>query len=226
MIVRAGVELPVAQIELGRAAQAALDAAGAPAPASIGLVLTDDRELSTLNARYMGEEQATDVLSFPLLPRAAFPPHEGQHVDVRTGGAALAGEHSFVLPPGQRTHLGDVVVSVERAAVQARTGSGGQTSDVRWSVRHELRLLVVHGTLHVCGWDHALPQEEAAMRAAERRILAALGTSQVDAVSSAGASVSAADARARSIGGVVPAGRSSAGRDRPARCRCARRCRA
>ncbi|MDQ3937971.1 MAG: rRNA maturation RNase YbeY [Chloroflexota bacterium] len=179
MIVRPGVELPVARIELGRAAQAALDAVGPPAPASIGLVLTDDRELSALNARYMGEERATDVLSFPLL---------------RTGGAALAGEHSFVLPPGQRTHLGDVVVSVERAAVQARTGSGGQTGDVRWSVRDELRLLVVHGTLHVCGWDHALPQEEAAMRAVERRILAALGTGRVQAVSSARGSVSAADA--------------------------------
>ena len=36
----------------------------------------------------------------------------------------------------------------------------------------ELRLLVTHGTLHVCGWDHAEPQEEAAMRALEQRLLA------------------------------------------------------
>ncbi|HZL14928.1 MAG TPA: rRNA maturation RNase YbeY, partial [Verrucomicrobiae bacterium] len=37
----------------------------------------------------------------------------------------------------------------------------------------ELRLLVVHGGLHLCGWDHAEPAEEAAMRALERTILAA-----------------------------------------------------
>ncbi len=50
-------------------------------------------------------------------------------------------------------------------------GRGGQTSDVRWDARDELRLLVTHGTLHVCGWDHAEPAEEAAMRALERRLL-------------------------------------------------------
>ncbi|MDP9481626.1 MAG: rRNA maturation RNase YbeY, partial [Chloroflexota bacterium] len=64
------------------------------------------------------------------------------------------------------------VVSVERAIVQAVEGRGGHTGDVRWSPAHELRLLVVHGTLHVCGWDHAEPAEEAAMRALERRLLA------------------------------------------------------
>jgi rRNA maturation RNase YbeY len=42
---------------------------------------------------------------------------------------------------------------------------------VRWSVADEVRLLVVHGTLHVCGLDHAEPAEEASMRALERRVL-------------------------------------------------------
>ena len=36
----------------------------------------------------------------------------------------------------------------------------------------ELRLLAIHGTLHICGWDHADPEEEAAMRALEQRLLA------------------------------------------------------
>jgi probable rRNA maturation factor len=43
---------------------------------------------------------------------------------------------------------------------------------VRCDARDELRLLVTHGTLHVCGWDHAEPEEEAAMRAVERELLA------------------------------------------------------
>ena len=78
----------------------------------------------------------------------------------------------FALPPGRRVHLGDIVVSVERAAEQAAAGRGGQTGDVRWSTGDELRLLVTHGMLHVCGWDHADPVEGDAMRALEQRLLA------------------------------------------------------
>ncbi len=63
-------------------------------------------------------------------------------------------------------------MSVERAAAQASGGHGGQTGDVRWSAGDELRLLVTHGTLHVCGFDHAEPDEEAAMRALEPWLLA------------------------------------------------------
>jgi len=43
---------------------------------------------------------------------------------------------------------------------------------VRWSPADELRLLATHGVLHLCGWDHAEPAEEAAMRALEQRLLA------------------------------------------------------
>jgi probable rRNA maturation factor len=71
-----------------------------------------------------------------------------------------------------RTHIGDIAISVERAAEQAIEGRGGQTGDVRWSVADELRLLVTHGTLHLCGWDHAEPAEEASMRALEQALLA------------------------------------------------------
>jgi probable rRNA maturation factor len=69
-------------------------------------------------------------------------------------------------------HVGDIVVSVERAAAQAGEGRGGQTGDVHWSTADELRLLVTHGTLHLCGWDHAAAGEEGEMRALERRLLA------------------------------------------------------
>ncbi len=68
-------------------------------------------------------------------------------------------------------------MSVERAIEQAEAGRGGQTGDVRWSPSDELRLLVTHGTLHICGWDHAEPAEAAAMRALERRLLGGAGAS-------------------------------------------------
>jgi probable rRNA maturation factor len=146
---RPGVRSPLAQRALAHMAVQSLDAAGAPSPASLAIILSDDRELAALNRQHMGQAGPTDVLSFPLL----------------TPG--------FVLPPGRRVHLGDVIISVERATEQAQTGRGGQTGDVVWSAADELRLLIVHGTLHVCGWDHARPEEETAMRRLEKEILEA-----------------------------------------------------
>ncbi len=166
---RDGVQRLVPATALARAVVAALEAAGAPRPASIGLILSDDAELGELNATHMGKAGPTDVLSFPLLPRGAFPDHPGKGASAAADAAGEFGR--FALPPGARPHLGDIVVSVERAVDQAEAGRGGQTADVRWDARDELRLLVTHGALHVCGWDHADPVEEAAMRELERRLL-------------------------------------------------------
>ena len=165
---RPGTQRLLPDAALARALVVALDAAGAPRPASIGLILSDDAELAELDRLHMGVAGPTDVLSFPLLPPEAFPPHEGR--SSRGGGSGT--DEGFVLPPGRRPHLGDIVVSVERAVAQAETGRGGQTGDVLWSPADELRLLVTHGALHICGWDHAEPAEEAAMRALERELLA------------------------------------------------------
>jgi probable rRNA maturation factor len=160
---------------LARAIAAALVAAGAPAPASIGLVLSDDAELAELNREHMASHGPTDVLSFPLLPPGSFRPHEGAPVTGHVIQEDAASATPFALPPGRRIHLGDIVVSVERAAAQAAEGRGGQTGDVWWTAADELLLLVTHGALHVCGWDHADPREEAAMRGLERMLLAAQG---------------------------------------------------
>ena len=164
-----GGRRPIPIATLATAIAAALDAARAPSPGSVGLILSDDAELAALNETHLGHEGPTDVLSFPLLPPEAFPAHPGdpdRGADPRPGDAA-----TFSGPPGQRIHLGDIVVSVERATEQAATGRGGQTGDVRWSTADELRLLVIHGALHICGWDHADPDEEREMRALEQRLL-------------------------------------------------------
>ena len=167
--VRPGVPRVLSGAETARVVAAALAAAGAPVPAALSVILSDDTELAELNETHLGHEGPTDVLSFPLLPPAAFPEHPGG------AGAVIeraeASSTPFVLPPRARLHLGDVAVSVERAIAQAIDGRGGQTGDVRWSAAQELRLLLTHGALHVCGWDHAEPAEEAAMRALERRLL-------------------------------------------------------
>ena len=172
---RADVRRLVPFSRLAASIAAALDAAGAPRPASIGLILADDAELAGLNASHMGKTDPTDVLSFPLLPVTAFPPQPGAPATPAAGPARRGdrtGPVDFVLPPGRRLHLGDIVVSVERAIEQAEAGRGGQTGDVRWGAAEELRLLVIHGALHVCGWDHAEPAAEISMRALEQRLLA------------------------------------------------------
>ena len=169
--VRAGVPRIVPASVLARSLRSALVAGGAPEPASVGLILADDAELARLNRTFLATAGATDVLSFPLLPPEAYPPHPGGPIRARR--PAPGAGRAFLLPPRTRLHLGDVVISVARAIAQAEAGSGGQTGDVRWSPADELRLLVIHGALHLCGWDHADPAEEAAMRTLERKILAA-----------------------------------------------------
>jgi probable rRNA maturation factor len=155
VVVRDGVRSPVSLASLARLAAHALTVCRAPSPASLGLILSDDRELAALNVTHMGHEGPTDVLSFPLLPVGAFPRHPGQDPTLRNEPATR-----FALPPRSRPHLGDIVISVERAAAQAPSG-----------FEDELRQLVVHGVLHVCGWDHAAPAARDAMRALERSIL-------------------------------------------------------
>lgn len=167
--VRPGVPRVVAARSLARAVTRALEAAHAPSPASVGVILSDDRELAALNRSAMAKDGPTDVLSFPLLPPADFPWHRGQDRAVRL----RLRSPRFRLPPGRRPHLGEIAISVERAIAQAANGRGGQAGNVRSTPADELRLLVTHATLHLCGWDHSLAEEEAAMRALERRLLRA-----------------------------------------------------
>jgi probable rRNA maturation factor len=143
---------------MARAVAAALGAASAPKPGSVTVVLSDDEELADLNREHLGHEGPTDVLSFPMLEPDAF-------------RATGANGRPRARARGQRIHIGDIAISVERAIEQAVEGRGGHTGDIRWSPADEIRLLVTHGTLHLCGWDHAEPADELAMRALERRLL-------------------------------------------------------
>ena len=172
--VRPGIPHIASRHRVAVAVRAALEAAGAPGPASIGVVLSADTELAELNAAQMGSSGATDVLSFPFLPPDAFPQQERDGAAQRDPWVAAALRQAFALPPRLRAHLGDLIVSVERAIAQASEGRGGQTGDVSWTPVEELLLLAVHGTLHICGWDHAEPAEETRMRTLEMRVLASL----------------------------------------------------
>jgi len=109
----------------------------AAAPVEIGLVLLRDAPLAELNRQYRGRAGATDVLAFPV--------------------------DASAWPPGEPRSLGEVVLSVDRAQVQARERG--------LDVQLELERLAVHGTLHLLGYRDATPGERARMRRREDRYL-------------------------------------------------------
>jgi len=109
------------------------------------LTLTGDEHLREYNRRYRGLDETTDVLAFAA---------QEEPLDQR-----------FQAPPGTEHWLGDIVIALPRARRQAR--------EAGVSMNDEVRLLAVHGFLHLLGYDHAERADEAAMTALTNRILAA-----------------------------------------------------
>ena len=124
----------------------ALETEGTVTPVEMGLVITDDETIQQLNKTYRGEDEPTDVLAFHMLPNSGQEP-----------------EQSFISPPDGIHHLGEVVISYPKAVQQAQ--------EQGHSVMRELALLIIHGVLHLLGYDHEQPQERERMRARENEIL-------------------------------------------------------
>ena len=108
----------------------------------VHLTLVDDREIRRLNRRYLGARRPTDVLAFNLELGAGFP---------------------FLESSGPARLLGEVIISAETAARQA--------ARLRIPVALELDLLLVHGLLHLAGYDDHNPDEARVMHEREREIL-------------------------------------------------------
>jgi probable rRNA maturation factor len=105
---------------------------------SVSVLVTDDEEIRALNRRYADEDHATDVLSF--------------------GAGTESGQ------PGEDGELGDIVLSLDHLAAQARAAGH--------SIERETAVLTVHGFLHLLGYDHAEPEEERRMFARTDEIVA------------------------------------------------------
>ena len=133
----------------------ALDVALPEESCWLGLVLADDDTVRRLNRDYRGVDEVTDVLSFATFHQGHW---EGEGDPPAQGGD----EVTFVLPPQESNHLGEVVISCPQALRQAGPGPSG--------LENELLLLAVHGVLHLLGFDHMEPMEEANMRDKELEI--------------------------------------------------------
>lgn len=112
---------------------------------ALSLRLVNDRTIRSINRAHRGKDAATDVLSFPLVEGPASEPVSG----------------------APERLLGDVVISVDTAARQAR--------DYDAALQDELYRLLIHGVLHVLGHDHIKIRERRRMEAEERRLAAAIG---------------------------------------------------
>lgn len=117
---------------------------GVAEPYEVSLIFTDSETVQRLNRDYRGLDEPTDVLAFPLLSqRDSDPP--------------------FTLPPDGVTHLGEVIISCPQASEQARQQGH--------SLERELAVLIIHGILHLLGYDHEEPDTERKMKEKETNLL-------------------------------------------------------
>jgi len=136
-------------------AHGALSDEGVRGLAEVSLIFLDEPAIAALNQQFMGKTGSTDVLSFPIDNE---PEPSGRVPD---GGGSGPGE-----PPNPEIPqmVGDIVIC---PAVAARNALEHECS-----LDDEVALLVVHGVLHLLGWDHAEDEEAERMEARERELLA------------------------------------------------------
>lgn len=117
--------------------------------ATISLAIVDNPAIHALNRQFLNHDYATDVISFSYADEDPPPFAAGR-------------------PRGQGRHLnGEVVVSSEMALELA--------TDYDWPAQDELTLYIVHGLLHLCGYDDLTETEQPLMRAREEAVFRHLG---------------------------------------------------
>ncbi len=123
--------------------------------AELSLVLVSDRRMRLLNQRYRKKDRPTDVLAFPM--HESWPPKRRSSAPA----ASSAKRSGYPLPPMQRVLsgvlIGDVVISMPTAKRQAAV--------LGHSLREEMARLLVHGVLHLLGYDHERSERDALLMA-------------------------------------------------------------
>jgi probable rRNA maturation factor len=119
-----------------------------PKRTDICISFTDDKRMRELNRTYRGMDKTTDVLSFPQ--------------DVTSTTADL---NAAIAPANKNHHLilGDIFISVDTARKHSAT--------YKQSIEEEIHRLLVHGILHLLGYDHKKKNDTLLMRAKERQLL-------------------------------------------------------
>jgi len=125
-----------------------LIAQGVGADAELGLVIATQERVRQLNRSYLGKDEPTDVLAFSMLPTLEKTGMDFPH---------------FVIPPDGVSHLGEVVISYPQTVIQAE--------EHQHSIKKEIAILIIHGVLHLLGYEHDKPGLKRRMIAREKEIL-------------------------------------------------------
>jgi probable rRNA maturation factor len=148
ILIEEGLEVETDSAWLQKILEKSLVAENTPPNSEISLVLTGQERMQKLNREYRGKNRPTDVLSFSMTEQKEEAPT------------------AFIEPPDGLIHLGEIIISYPQAVIQA--GEKGH------AVGKELAILLVHGILHILGYDHEKADLAPVMAAREREILSDL----------------------------------------------------
>lgn len=147
--------LPTLAQEAEGGAQIALQGAGVtPEAYSISLLACDDDRIAALNRSFRGRDTPTNVLSWPAFQLAAAAP----------GAEPTKPPHA---PHSGRTPLGDVAIALQTCAREATSSA--------IPLKNHVTHLIVHGCLHLLGYDHQTQADAEVMEGLERRMLREIG---------------------------------------------------
>ena len=145
VLIDEGVEVSLVVDWLRSVAEQVLVAQNVGAAVELGLVITSQEKVQQLNLTYRGRDEPTDVLAFSTMEELG------------------ADSPPFVTPPDGVLHLGEVIISYPQAVIQAE--------EHQHPVEREIAILIIHGVLHLLGYDHEEPEQKHQMRAREMEIL-------------------------------------------------------
>jgi len=134
-------------------AEQALVTQDADSRVELGLVIANQERVQQLNRSYLGKDEPTDVLAFSMLPEPLV-----------TGKSEASSP--FAQPPDGVLHLGEVIISYPQAVIQAE--------EHQHSIKKEIAILVIHGVLHLLGYEHDKPELERQMKTREKEILSCI----------------------------------------------------
>jgi len=134
-----------------------IDYEACPYEAEVNVLLTDDEGIRQINREHRGIDRPTDVLSFPMVDYRQ--PADFSHVEETA--------EDYFNPETGELMLGDIVISLDRVAEQAKQYGHSQS--------RELAFLTAHSMLHLFGYDHMEDEERLVMEDRQRKILAGKG---------------------------------------------------
>ena len=144
------------RIKAGAVAKAVYQVTGQKANLKAEIVFDNETDMRTLNFTERGIDKVTDVLSFPSMDRIK--------------GNVLTPDVCKTEMDGRYIFIGSIVLCDEKIKAQAK--------EFGHSTTRERNYLIMHGLLHLLGYDHMTPEDKLEMRGKEKEALALLGVDE------------------------------------------------